>query len=102
MLAAHGVTCSTMCCAVLCCAVLCCAVLCCAVLCCAVLCCAVLCCAVLCCAVLCLQDELTRYRAVLRSQNLFNKSHSTAHNIITGQPRHNTVAVPPAPTRAQQ
>lgn len=26
---------------------------------------------------------------MLRSQNLFNKSHSVSHDIITGQPRHN-------------
>lgn len=44
-----------------------------------------------------LQDETTQYRAMLRSQNLFNKSHSVSHNIITGEPRHNVVSVPPAP-----
>lgn len=45
----------------------------------------------------CIQDEVTRYRACLRSQNLFNKSHSVSHNIITGQARHNTLTLPPAP-----
>jgi hypothetical protein len=39
---------------------------------------------------------------MLRSQNLFNKSHSTEHNIITGQPRANMVTLPPAPTYYQQ
>lgn len=43
------------------------------------------------------KDEVTRYRAVLRSQNLFDRSHSTQHDIITGQPRHNAVAIPPPP-----
>jgi hypothetical protein len=48
-------------------------------------------CRVVCCLLLLLppllQDETTRYRAVMRSQNLFNKSHSVSHNIITGEPR---------------
>lgn len=43
------------------------------------------------------QDDVTRYRAVLRSQNLFNKSHSVPHNIITGELRHNLVELPSAP-----
>lgn len=34
------------------------------------------------------QDEVTRYRSMLRSQNLFNKNHSVPHNIITGEVRH--------------
>jgi hypothetical protein len=45
----------------------------------------------------CTQDEVTRYRAVLRSQNLFNRGHSVAHNIITGAPRANPVGLPHAP-----
>ncbi|KAI8476204.1 MAG: flagellar associated protein [Monoraphidium minutum] len=45
------------------------------------------------------KDEVTRYRAVLRSQNLHNKNHSVSHNIITGEARHNPVLVPPAPMR---
>jgi len=49
-----------------------------------------------------LQDEVTRYRAVLRSQNLFNKSHSVPHNIITGEARHNPVGLPPAPAPPHQ
>jgi hypothetical protein len=49
------------------------------------------------CCVPLLQDETTRYRAMLRSQNLFNKSHSVSHNIITGEPRHNVVSMTPAP-----
>eukprot|EP00775_Hariotina_reticulata_P008950 gene8950-9126_t len=48
------------------------------------------------------KDEVTRYRAVLRSQNLFNKSHSVPHNIITGEARHNPVGLPPAPAPPQQ
>jgi hypothetical protein len=48
---------------------------------------------VLCCA----QDEVVRYRVQMRSQNLFNKSHSVSHNIITGEARHNPVPMPPAP-----
>jgi hypothetical protein len=47
------------------------------------------------------QDEVTRYRAVLRSQNLFNKNHSVTHNIITGEARPNPVPVPPAPSPPQ-
>ncbi|KAF8059971.1 RE1 [Scenedesmus sp. PABB004] len=43
------------------------------------------------------QDEMTRYRAELRSQNLFNKSHSVPHNIITGEARSNPVRLPAAP-----
>ena len=48
------------------------------------------------------QDEVTRYRAVLRSQNLFNKNHSVTHNIITGEARPNPVPVPPAPHAPQR
>jgi hypothetical protein len=44
-----------------------------------------------------LQDEVVCYRAQMRSQNLFNKSHSMSHNIITGEARHNPVPMPPAP-----
>lgn len=43
------------------------------------------------------QDETTRYRAVMRSQNLFNKSHSVSHNIITGEPRRAPPVVLPEP-----
>jgi len=48
-----------------------------------------------------MQDEVTRYRSVLRSQFLFNKNHSVTHNIITGEARHNTAIVPPAPLPPQ-
>ena len=44
-----------------------------------------------------LQDESTRYRAVLRAQNLFTKGHSVSHNIITGESRANPVFIPSAP-----
>ncbi|KAF6257144.1 flagellar associated protein [Scenedesmus sp. NREL 46B-D3] len=47
------------------------------------------------------QDEVVRYRAQMRSQNLFNKSHSVSHNIITGEARHNPVPMPPAPALAR-
>eukprot|EP00879_Flechtneria_rotunda_P021733 GHRR01022917.1.p1 GENE.GHRR01022917.1~~GHRR01022917.1.p1 ORF type:complete len:121 (+),score=55.36 GHRR01022917.1:542-904(+) len=43
------------------------------------------------------KDGVTRYRAVLRQQNLFSKSHSVPHNIITGEVRQNPVGLPPAP-----
>lgn len=42
-----------------------------------------------------------RYRAQMRSQNLFNKSHSVSHNIITGEARYNPVPLPPAPALPQ-
>lgn len=46
---------------------------------------------------------MTRYRSMLRSQNLFNKNHSVPHNIITGEVRHcPTTLVPPAPIPPQQ
>jgi hypothetical protein len=45
------------------------------------------------------QDEVTRYRAVLRSQHLADRAHSVPHNIITGQPRVNPVKVPPPPVK---
>ena len=48
-----------------------------------------------------MQDEVTRYRATLRSQNLFNKNHSVTHNIITGEARPNPVPLPPAPLPPQ-
>lgn len=48
------------------------------------------------------QDEVTRYRSMLRSQNLFNKNHSVPHNIITGEVRHcPETLVPPAPLPPQ-
>lgn len=48
------------------------------------------------------QDETTRYRSMLRSQNLFNKNHSVPHNIITGEVRQLPGHLPPAPLPPQQ
>uniref|UniRef100_A0A383V3U0 Uncharacterized protein n=1 Tax=Tetradesmus obliquus TaxID=3088 RepID=A0A383V3U0_TETOB len=47
------------------------------------------------------KDEVVRYRAQMRSQNLFNKSHSVSHNIITGEARYNPMPLPPAPAPPQ-
>jgi hypothetical protein len=48
------------------------------------------------------QDDLARYRSVLRSQFLFGKNHSVSHNIITGEARSVPGQVPAAPSRPAQ
>lgn len=44
-------------------------------------------------------DDSERYRAMLRTQNLYEKGHSVPHNIITGERQASPVRLPAPPQR---